>query len=134
MWEIVTGGLVADEPIDPSHLSWMVYAYGLDGFARERAVSRNPNVMGYPIPLSFSFCHSSLTISITNPSLFELQLTIQEHEELVWLAGNLKLEVTNYSRSLYGLGRAAHPGNGGGDDEKDLEATLSYQPRKRRYH
>jgi len=49
--------------------------------------------------------------------------------------------VTNYSRSLYGLKGAAYPGSDGGDDddggggggggEKDSEATLSYQPRKR---
>ena len=38
-------------------------------------------------------------IPVSNPSFYELQPTIQEHEELVWLAGNLKLEVTNYSRS-----------------------------------
>ena len=57
------------------------------------------------------------------------------------MARNLKLEVTNYSRSLYGLGRAAYPSSGGGDDddddygdEEDSEATLSYQPRKRRHH
>ena len=48
---------------------------------------------------------------------------------------NLKLEVTNYSRSLYGPRRAAYLGSGGDDDdggdEEDLEKTLSYQPRKR---
>ena len=57
------------------------------------------------------------------------------------MARNLKLEVTNYSRSLYGLRRASYPSSGGGDDdddddddygdEEDSEATLSYQPRKR---
>jgi len=36
---------------------------------------------------------------------------------LVWLAGNLKLEVANYLRDLYGPGGAAHPG--GGDDDVD---------------
>ena len=68
---------------------------------------RNPNVMGYPFPLSiqalisFSFFQLSLFFFlVTNPSFFELQPTIQEHEELVWLVGNLKLEVTNYSRDL----------------------------------
>lgn len=54
---------------------------------------------------------------------------------MVWLAKNLKLEVTNYSREPYGLGGVAHPGGGGDDDdgskEEDLEATPSYQPRKR---
>ena len=56
------------------------------------------------------------------------------------MAGNLKLEVTNYSRNLYGPKGAAHLGSGDDDDdddddggdEEDSEATLSYQPRKRR--
>jgi len=58
---------------------------------------------------------------------------------LVWLTANLKLEVTNYSRELYGPSRVAHLGGGGDDDdggggkEKDLKATPSYQPRKRRH-
>ena len=45
--------------------------------------------------------------------------------------------MNNYSRSLYGLGGAAHPDSGGDDDddhggdEEDSEATLTYQPRKR---
>ena len=50
MWEIVIGGLVSDEPIDPPHIPWTIYAYGLDGFARECVVPCNPNVMGYPFP------------------------------------------------------------------------------------
>jgi len=75
----------------------------------------------------------------TNLSLFELQPTIQEHKELVWLAGNLKLEVTNYSRSLYYPRGAAHSSGGDDDDndngdEEDSEATPSYQQRKRWYH
>jgi len=53
------------------------------------------------------------------------------------LAGNLKLEVTNYSRELYGPRGMAHPGGGDDDDddsgEEDLEATPSYQLRKRRH-
>ena len=48
--------------------------------------------------LSFLFCQISLLVSVTNLSSFKLQPTIQEHEDLVWLAGNLKLEVTNYLR------------------------------------
>ena len=60
---------------------------------------------------------------------------------MVRLVRNLKLEVTNYLRELYGLRGVAHPGSGGDDDddggdgdEEDLEATSSYQPRKRRHH
>ena len=50
---------------------------------------------------------------------------------MVWLAGNLKLEVTNYSRNLYSLGREAYPSSGGDDDddggdEEDSEATPNY--------
>ena len=57
------------------------------------------------------------------------------------MVGNLKLEVTNYSRSLYGPKGAAYLGDGdddddddSGGDEEDSEATPSYQPRKRRHH
>ena len=46
------------------------------------------------------------------------------------MVGNLKLEVTNYSRSLYGPKGAAYLGDGDDDDdcgdEEDSEATLSY--------
>ena len=46
------------------------------------------------------------------------------------MAGDLKLEVTKYSRSLYGPRELAYPGSGDDDDdcgdEEDLEATLSY--------
>ena len=77
-------------------------------------------------------------VSVTNPSFFELQCTIQEHEELVWLAGNLKLEVTNYSSELYGPRGVAHPSGGDDDDddgeEEGSEATPSYWSRKRRHH
>ena len=47
--------------------------------------------------------------------------------------------MTNYSRNLYGPGGASYPGSGGNDDdddddndggdEKDSEATPSYQSR-----
>ena len=49
----------------------------------------------------------------------------------MWLARNLKLEVTNYSRELYSPGGTAHPSDGDDDDEK--EATPSYQLRKRQH-
>ena len=67
-----------------------------------------------------------------------MQPTIQKHEELVWLAKNLKLEVTNYLRDLYGPRGVAHPVSGddddGGSKKEDSEATPSYQTRKRRHH
>ena len=64
MWEIVMEGPAVGKSIDPPHLHWTVYAYGLNGFAREHVVLRNPNVRGYPFPpntragSSFSFCPS----------------------------------------------------------------------------
>ena len=48
-----------------------------------------------------------------------MQPTIQEHEELVWLAGNLKLELTNNLRELYGPRGGAHPSGGDDDDDDD---------------
>ncbi|KAK9984082.1 hypothetical protein SO802_033607 [Lithocarpus litseifolius] len=117
------GGLATGEPIDPPHIPCTVYAYGSNGFARERVMPRNLNVMGYPFPPNTR------------------APTIQEHKELVWLAGNLKLEVTNYSRELYNPGGVALPsgggdddgggGGGGGGEEEDSEATPSYKSRKR---
>jgi len=59
---------------------------------------------------------------------------------LVWLVGNLKLEGTNYLRNLYIPGGLAYPSSGGDDDdddggdEEDLEASPTYQPRKRQHH
>ena len=38
---------------------------------------------------------------------------------MAWLARNLKLEVTNYSRNLYGPRGATYPGSGGNDDDDD---------------
>ena len=43
-------GPTAGVTLDPPHLSWSVYAYGPDGFARECAIGRNTNVMGYSFP------------------------------------------------------------------------------------
>lgn len=33
--------------IDPPHLPWPIHTYGPDGFARERFVGHNPNVIGF---------------------------------------------------------------------------------------
>ena len=88
-------------------------------------------------PFSSLFLPKFSFIPVSNPSFFELQPTIQEHEELVWLARNLKLEVTNYSRELYSPRGVAHLGSGDDDDddddEKDSEETPSYCLRKRRH-
>ena len=65
---------------------------------------------------------------------------MEEHEELVWLAGNLKLEVTEYSKQIYGLIGFAQPRDNDNDDDvddddngDDPEATASYRLRKRHY-
>ena len=56
---------------------------------------------------------------------------------MVWLAGDLKLKETQYSKDLYSLGELAYPGNNDDDDDddgdggEDSKATPSYQPRKR---
>ena len=60
---------------------------------------------------------------------------------MVWLAGNLKLEVTKCLKELYGPEGAGHLGGGGDDDDNDdddgeeevSKATPSYKPRKRRH-
>ena len=54
-----------------------------------------------------------------------------EQEELVWLAGNLKLELTEYSRQLYGGEDDEDDdddddGGGGGDGAGGSELTLSH--------
>lgn len=47
-----------------------------------------------------------------------------EHEDLVWLIGNLKLEVMEYSGEIYGLGGYAYPDdNDDDDDDNDPEVT-----------
>ena len=108
-------GPIAGAPIDPPQLPWSFYAYGLDGFTHERVVGRNTNVMGYPflkgtravssLPLIFllllSFPYISSSLVLTSV-LFHIQSTVQEHEELVQLARNFKLELTKYSRQSYG--------------------------------
>ena len=44
-------GPTAGAPIDPPHLSWSVYTYSPNDFAREHVVGRNKNDMGYPFPV-----------------------------------------------------------------------------------
>ena len=43
------------------------------------------------------------------------------------MAGNLKLDVTEYSRQIYGPKGFSHPS----DDNDDPETTPNYQSRKR---
>ena len=96
----------AGAPINPPHLPWSVYACNPDDFSWEYVVGHNINVIvpfswGYTSDkfsstpcqvLPFLFLHPSITCS--NNVFLLTQLTIQEHEELICLAGNLKMEVT----------------------------------------
>ena len=91
----------------PPRLPWSVYAYGPDGFAWERPIGRNTNmatpflkaprqwVIFHPYSLSFLLL---LPNTCSNILSFKIQPTVYEHKELIWLAGNLKLELTKYSR------------------------------------
>ena len=49
MKHLYQAAFVPSIPIDPPHLPWTVYAYGLNGFAR---VPHNSNLMVYPFLLS----------------------------------------------------------------------------------
>ena len=90
----------------------------------------------YPYPLhfllfiSFSFAFLRLVLKLSS---FQIQPTVAEHEELIWLVGNLKLEVTRYSRQIYGPSGYAYLDDDDDDDDNDPEATQSSQPRKRHY-
>ena len=55
-----------------------------------------------------------------------------KHEELIWLTGNLKLEVIEYSRQIYGPREHTHLGDDD-DDGDDPKKTSSCWPRKRHY-
>ncbi|KAK9997917.1 hypothetical protein SO802_017520 [Lithocarpus litseifolius] len=101
--------------IYPPRLSWLVYAYGLEGFAQEHPIGRKTNVTNYPFPDG------------TRAPI------VQDHEELIWLVGNLKLEVTKYSRELYGGEDVGDDndndddgGGGGGDSGGGSESTPSH--------
>jgi len=68
----------------------------------------------------------------SNNLSFKIQVTVQEHEELILPAGNLKLELTEYSWQLYsGRDNENDDDDDGDDGAGGSESTLSYQPRKR---
>ena len=130
-------------PIDLPHLPRSAYAYGPNGFTREIPVGRNTNVTGYPFlegtqvvsSLLFFLYSSCISQPLSQHCPLSIRPTLQEYEELVWLARNLKLEVTEYSRQLYG-GEGVNDDNddGGGDGaygSGGSESTPNYQPRKR---
>ena len=56
-------GPIAGAPLDSPHLSWSVYVYGSDGFARGCAVGHNTNVMNYPFPKGTQVVCSSSFLS-----------------------------------------------------------------------
>ena len=69
--------------------------------------------------LSFLFSHLSILVPTLSSSQF--QPIVEVHEEFVWLVGNLKLEVTKYSRQIYGPRGFAHLGD---DDDNDMDQHL----------
>ena len=88
--------------------------------------------------LVLSFVFLDLSIIVLTFSSFQIQPITQKHEELVWLAGNLKLEVTEYSRRIYSPKGFAHPSGGDDDDGDDggaggSETTPNYQPWRSRH-
>ena len=58
-------------------------------------------VLLHPCSLSFLLLHPN---TCSNNLSFKIQPTVQEHEELVWPTGNLKLELTKYSRQPWWRG------------------------------
>ena len=83
-----------------------------DGAIKEVPIPRKKNVMGYPLSTgpwdspgnwSFTFkCSSLLQYSYVSNILTWLQITNADQvQDLIWMVGNLKLEVTRYSRLLY---------------------------------
>ena len=66
--------------------------------------------------LVLSFLFLLLSTLVLTLSFFQIQPTVQEHEELVWLAGSLKLEVTEYSKWIYSPRGFAYLGGGDDDD------------------
>ena len=64
----------------------------------------------------------------SNNLSFKIQPTIQEYKKLVLLVGNLKLELTEYSRQLYESGvEEDDDGGGGGDGVGGSESTPSHR-------
>ena len=87
-------------------------------------------VVFYPCSLSFLLLHPN---TCSNNLIFKIQPTILDLKELVWLTGNLKLEMIEYSRQLYGGKDGEEEDDDGGDGAGGLESTPSHQPRKRRF-
>ena len=89
--------------------------------------------------LVLSFLFLLLLTLVLTLSSFQIQPTVQEQEKLVWLTRNVKLEVTKYSRQIYGPRGFTYSGGGDNDDDdgdggaSGLKTTLSYQLRKRHH-
>ena len=71
-------------------------------------------VLFHPCSLSFLSLHLN---TCSNNLSFKIQPIVQEHEELVLFAGNLKLELIKYSQQLYGGGDDDDDGDGVGGSE-----------------
>ena len=77
---VYSAALVAGNPIDSSIIAWLVYAYRWDEVIRERAVERNPNVMGYPF-LERTWAVSFLIVFLCTIFLLRLILTSPVREK-----------------------------------------------------
>ena len=71
----------------------------------------------------------------SNSLFFKIQPTVQEHEELVLLARNLKLKLIEYSWQLYGGGDDDddYDDDDGDDDAGGSDSTSSRQQRRRHF-
>lgn len=94
-----------------------------------------PFIRAYELGVFFIFTlctfFSAFLRLVLTSSYFQIQCTIEEHKKLVWLVGDLKLEVTEYFKQIYGPDGYAQLGDD--DDDDDLEVTLSTQLRKGHY-
>ena len=73
MKHVCQEGPTANAIINPPCLPWSVYVYGPDGFARERHVGRNTNVIGYP------FLKGTRVVSSLSFSSFLLPILASEY-------------------------------------------------------
>ena len=68
---------------------------GLELLIADSSLEAIAIVASNPCSLSILLLHPN---TCSNNLSFKIQPTIQEHEELIWPMGNLKLELTKYSR------------------------------------
>ena len=95
MWGIVIRGTYSRWPIDPPHIHWTIYTYDPYGFAWERVIPLNPNVMGYPFP------PNTQAVSFFFPLFFLFLLFLFLSYSLTLLSSNCS-PLSKSMRSWYG--------------------------------